>query len=257
MELQMSAELARNYKSKAQQARVVTEAWGRDELFCVNCDSSILAPTPANNKAIDLICPKCNAPFQLKSKSSKIGKTVGDGAYSAMLAAIREDRTPNLLLMRYALPAWRVVDLILIPHFAFPESAIIKRNPLSPTARRAGWIGCNIDLSRITPEARIFVVTASEPVVPAKVRASYERLKPLREIKAQQRGWTLDVLNIVRGLRKAEFTNEEVYAFDRELEKLHPGNRHIRDKIRQQLQVLRDAGLLIHVESGRWRISKI
>ncbi|PYJ57817.1 MAG: hypothetical protein DME22_24330 [Verrucomicrobia bacterium] len=25
-------------------------------------------------------------------------------------------------------------------------------------------------------------------------------------------------------------------------------------KIRQQLQVLRDAGLLIHVESGRWRL---
>jgi type II restriction enzyme len=38
------------------------------------------------------------------------------------------------------------------------------------------------------------------------------------------------------------------------LEQLHPDNRHVRDKIRQQLQVLRDAGLLIHVESGRWRL---
>jgi hypothetical protein len=35
----------------------------------------------------------------------------------------------------------------------------------------------------------------------------------------------------------------EVYAFASELEKLHPGNRHIKDKIRQQLQVLRDAGI--------------
>jgi type II restriction enzyme len=51
-----------------------------------------------------------------------------------------------------------------------------------------------------------------------------------------------------------EFTNEDVYAFARELEKLHPDNRHIRDKIRQQLQVLRDAGLLIHVGSGVWRL---
>ncbi|MGB8367835.1 MAG: hypothetical protein ACLPYZ_03900 [Limisphaerales bacterium] len=35
--------------------------------------------------------------------------------------------------------------------------------------------------------------------------------------------------------------------FTRELEKLHPDNRHVKDKIRQQLQVLRDTGLLLHV----------
>ena len=50
------------------------------------------------------------------------------------------------------------------------------------------------------------------------------------------------------------FTTAEVYAFERELEKLHPDNRHVRDKIRQQLQVLRDLGLLLHVERGIWRL---
>jgi len=250
----MPGDLARRYKSKSQQARVVSEAWGREELFCANCDSASLDGTPANNRAIDFVCPRCSAPFQLKAKSGSVGRTVDDGAYTAMLAAIREDRTPNLLLMRYDFPAWRVVDLVLIPHFAFPESAIIRRKPLSPTARRSGWVGCNIDLTRIAPEARILVVAASEPIAPAHVRAGYERLKPLRRIKATQRGWTLDVLNIVRRLGKPEFTNDDVYFFDRELEQLHPDNRHVRDKVRQQLQVLRDAGLLIHVESGRWRL---
>jgi type II restriction enzyme len=38
------------------------------------------------------------------------------------------------------------------------------------------------------------------------------------------------------------------------LEKLHPDNRHVKDKIRQQLQVLRDAGLLIHLGRGEWRL---
>ena len=57
-----------------------------------------------------------------------------------------------------------------------------------------------------------------------------------------------------RGRGKPEFTNEEVYAFTSELEKLHPDNRHVRDKIRQQLQVLRDAKLLVHVGSGVWRL---
>lgn len=42
--------------------------------------------------------------------------------------------------------------------------------------------------------------------------------------------------------------------FTRELEKLHPDNRHVKDKIRQQLQVLRDAGLLLHIERGLWRL---
>ncbi len=250
----MPAELASGYRSRSQQARVVTEAWGRRELFCANCESRFLEPTPNNSQAVDLVCPRCAALFQLKAKGSRIGRIIDDGAYTAMLAAVREDRTPNLVLMRYDWPAWSVVDLVLIPHFAFPESAIVRRKPLAPTARRAGWVGCNIDLNHIAPEAQIPVVTASKPSPPAQVRARYNRLKPLREIKAIHRGWTLDVLNILRHLGRPEFTNEEVYAFDRALEALHPGNRHIRPKIRQQLQILRDSGLLLHIGNGRWSL---
>jgi hypothetical protein len=142
------------------------------------------------------------------------------------LNAIREDRTPNLLLMRYALATWEVRDLLLIPSFMFSESAVIKRPPLAATARRAGWVGCNIDLHRIAPEARIaIVITRSSPakrdesapsssgesresqsrltsaatiiVPPEEVRAKYKRVKPLENISVTQRGWTLDVLNIV------------------------------------------------------------
>ncbi len=51
-----------------------------------------------------------------------------------------------------------------------------------------------------------------------------------------------------------EFTTADTYAFTRELERLHPDNRHVKDKIRQQLQVLRDTGLLLHVERGVWRL---
>lgn len=254
MHLQMPAHLASPYKNKAQQARVVTEAWGRSQLFCANCDSDSIAATPCNNRAIDFICPKCSAPFQLKAKSGLIGSTVGDGAFSAMLASIREDRTPNLLIMRYQWPDWRIRDLILIPYFAFPESAVVKRNPLAPSARRAGWVGCNIDLRRIAPDARIPVVTNGVPRTAAIVRDNYARLKPLKQIKAPDRGWTLDVLNAIRRLGLKEFSTTDAYACESELGQLHPDNRHLRDKIRQQLQVLRDAGLLIHVQRGRWRI---
>jgi type II restriction enzyme len=50
------------------------------------------------------------------------------------------------------------------------------------------------------------------------------------------------------------FTTADVYAFERELEQLHPDNRNVRPKIRQQLQILRDTGLLIHIDRGEWRL---
>lgn len=108
-----------------------------------------------------------------------------------------------------------------MPHFAFPPSAIIKRKPLSPTARRAGWVGCNFALNRIPVEARIEAVrtverqgrarSPSEPrrdrdiapyqqtiIIPAaEVRAEFKRVKPLKDISVTHRDWTLDVLNVV------------------------------------------------------------
>jgi type II restriction enzyme len=171
-----------------------------------------------------------------------------------MVCAIREDRTPNLLLLRYDQANWCVRDLLLIPHFAFPESAIIERKPLSDTARRAGWVGCNIALDRIAPDARIPIVVAGNSRLAGQVRADYKKLKPLSEIGTSERGWTLDVLNAVRKLGKAEFTTHDAYSLDSELQQLHPGNRHVRPKIRQQLQVLRDAGILLHLGRNHWRL---
>lgn len=127
--------------------------------------------------------------------------------------------------------------------------------------------------------AYLAVVTESSVTSESEVREKFHRIKPLKDISAKERGWTLDVLNLVRrivdsrgrgneskagkseaneGLLTSsptnEFTNEDVYAHARELEQLHPDNRHVKDKIRQQLQVLRDAKLLIHVSSGVWRL---
>ena len=171
-----------------------------------------------------------------------------------MMNAIRHDELPSFYFMQYELATWRVRNLLLVPHFAFPPSAIIKRKPLSRTARRAGWVGCNFALNRIPADARIAVVTESRISPAAEVREKFKRVKPLKDISITQRGWTLDVLNAIRRLGKTEFSTADAYAFTRELEKIHPGNRHVHDKIRQQLQVLRDTGLLLHLGRGEWRL---
>ena len=143
---------------------------------------------------------------------------------------------------------------MLVPYFAFPPSAIVKRPPLAATARRAGWVGCNFDLSRVPADARISVVTEKKIVPATEVRKNFKKVKPLKELSVKERGWTLDVLNSVRSLGKTEFTNTDAYTHAGQLEKLHPDNRHVRDKIRQQLQVLRNTGLLIHVGRSEWRL---
>ncbi|MGA3283539.1 MAG: DpnI domain-containing protein [Verrucomicrobiota bacterium] len=253
MQLALPSELAERYRSGSQRARVVTESWGESNLYCPNCSSPKLARLRNNTKASDYSCPACGFWYQLKGQQSRIGSSIMDGAFEAMMEAIRQDEMPSLYFMQYELATWSVRNLLLVPHFAFPPSAIIKRKPLSPTARRAGWIGCNFNLSRIPIEARIPVVTESRISPATEVREKFKRVKPLGEIKAKERGWTLDVLNAIRRLGKTEFTTADAYAFERELEKLHPDNRHIKDKIRQQLQVLRDRNLLLHVGRNCWR----
>lgn len=250
----MTGELADAYRSGCQKARVVTEAWGEHNLYCPNCSSPKLNRLSHNSKASDFSCPSCKFWYQLKGKQSRIGNSITDGAYQAMVDAIRNDETPNFYFMHYDVATWSIRNLLLVPHFAFPPSAIIKRKPLSETARRAGWIGCNFDLTRIPVEARIPVVKESNVTPANDVREQFKRVKPLKETGVGDRGWMLDILNIVRRLRKTEFTNQDVYAFERELEKLHPDNRHIRDKIRQQLQNLARAGLLIHAGRNDYRI---
>lgn len=255
MDLHLPVANLDRYKSASQRARVGTESWGASNFFCPVCDSRRLDVAPHGTATLDYSCPKCDSPFQLKSQSKPFGAKILDSAYSQMKRAILTDRTPNLYVLHYDLTAWAVRTVILIPHFAFALSAIECRPPLAPTARRAGWVGCNILLDKIPAHARIPVVSEGTPHTPREVRASYNRLRPLETLHVEKRGWTLDVLQVVQSLGKPEFTLPDVYAHTAELAKLHPANRHVRDKIRQQLQLLRDLGLLTFLGSGEYRLT--
>jgi type II restriction enzyme len=243
------------YKSASQRARIGTESWGAANFFCPACNSPRLNVAPRNTVAVDYFCPSCESPFQLKSQSKPLGGRIVDAAYSEMKRAILEDRTPNLFVLHYDLDTWAVRTILLVPHFAFALSAVERRKPLAPTARRAGWVGCNILLDKIPVHARIPIVNEGTPQASQQVRASYNRLRPLEKLQVEKRGWTLDVLQVVQSLGNLEFTLADVYARSAALAKLHPNNAHVRDKIRQQLQVLRDLGLLTFLGSGSYRLS--
>jgi type II restriction enzyme len=256
MQVQMEFDIAECYKSASQRARVVTELWAERNLYCANCDSPSLTRSRPNAQAIDFACPACRTTFQLKSQASALSRRIVDAGYEAMRRAITEDRTPNLIALHYDASSWGVRNLVLVPRFAFSMSVIEKRRPLATTARRAGWIGCNILLCNIPEDARIDLIREGIPASPDLVRSKYSQLTPLTRVDADVRGWTLDVLRVARSLRKSHFSLDELYAYEGELKSLHPTNRNVKPKIRQQLQRLRDLGIIEFGSPGHYQFRK-
>jgi type II restriction enzyme len=253
MNLNLPIEDTQGYKSASQMARVMTEAWTSSNMYCPACVSNYLNRTKDNTKVVDFICDRCDSQFQLKATSKSIGRKIVDAAYDVMIRAIRENRMPHFLLLSYDNFKVTVNDLLLIPGFCFSASAIEARKPLKPTARRAGWIGCNIVLDSVPPEGRIKIVHSGNIVPKESVRKDFRNVEPLADFSYRKRGWTLDVLTVLRSLSKREFTIDEAYSFEEVLSQRHPENRHVKDKIRQQLQILRDLGYLQFVRRGQYR----
>ena len=192
----------------------------------------------------------------MKSKKDSVGQKIVDGAYRTMLERLGSSTNPNFLLLNYASQSMEVLNLVVIPKHFFTPGIIEKRKALAPSARRAGWVGCNIRLHTIPEAGKIYMIRENKVVTRAKVLSEWRRTLFLREEKEMSaKGWLLDVMRCVENLHKPEFTLDDVYKFESMLAGLHPQNSHIRDKIRQQLQLLRDSGYLRFLGAGRYRLT--
>jgi type II restriction enzyme len=174
-----------------------------------------------------------------------------DGAYSAMIAAVQKNLAPNLLILHYS-QNWTVRNLVLVPSVFLTESVVVQRAPLSAAARRSGWIGCNLALKNVPPDGKIHLVQNDAIIPSSNIREIYKKFQKLEAVDWKLRGWTFDVLRVARKLAKTEFSLKEVYKFESELASLHPQNNNIKAKVRQQLQVLRDMGILEFLQPGRY-----
>lgn len=63
----------------------------------------------------------------------------------------------------------------------------------------------------------------------------------------------MDILNCINRIPNSVFSLNEVYKFEDELQIKHPQNNNIRPKIRQQLQFLRDKGILEFLGDGKYK----
>jgi type II restriction enzyme len=246
-------ENASAYVSQSQSARLWSEGWVRDNMFCPACGEEAINKLPNNSPVADFACGGCDEQFELKSQRGAFRKKIVDGAFRTMSERLRSLENPNLLLMRYSREALAVSDLIVVPKHFFTPQIIEARKPLGPNAKRAGWQGCNILLDGIPDAGRIWLVRDSILLKPADVRKGWQRTLFLRDQTLAGRGWLIEVLNCVEAIPTAEFTLQDVYSFEGQLKAIYPGNANVRPKIRQQLQVLRDRGLLEFLGSGRYR----
>ena len=252
MNLHFNKTLGEKYKSKSQKARVMSENWICENMFCPCCGNPHIKDLKNNQPVADMQCYNCGEIFELKSKEGKIGKKINDGAYSTMIERITSITNPDLFIMRYS-SNYVVVDLVLVPKFFFVPQIIEKRNPLALTARRAGWTGCNILYSDIPEQGKISIIENSVVKSSNEVIENYSKIVKLKTENLDSRGWLIDVLNCVNDIKSSVFSLRDMYAYADTLQRQHINNHNIEAKIRQQLQFLRDKGFIEFLGSGQYR----
>ena len=258
MNLALNMSLAQFYKSKTQQNKVITEAWLEDNMYCPICGEAKINRYIANRPVADFYCHNCSSDFELKSKESNhsvFSNIIPDGAYHTMIERITSQQNPNLFVMTHFNHS--VNNLIFIPNFFFVPSTIIKRPSLKEGARRAGWIGCNINLAAIPNEAKIPVITDCSIMPVLSVKRHFNRLLSLQTDKLHSRNWLMDTMMCIEKLNKEYFTLQEIYLFEDLLRTKYPDNHFIKAKLRQQLQILRDKGFIEFTDRGKYRILKL
>jgi len=254
MHLNLYSPLADGYTSNSQKIRVLTEDWVEEYIFCPSCGLAV--NSHENNRPVaDFYCSKCNEDYELKSKKDSMGKKIVDGAYTTMIERLQSNSNPNFFFLNYDKKTYDVKNFVVIPKHFFIPAIIEKRKPLSSTARRAGWVGCNILLSSIPKSGKIFYVKNNDIQSKDKIIEEWSRISFLKDSSnLQAKGWLLDIMKLIDKLEAGIFSLNQLYSFEEYLKTRYPNNNNIRAKIRQQLQILRDKNYLEFSSRGKYKI---
>ena len=253
MNVFLNESLALGYSSNSQKARVLTEGWVSENMYCPICGCNRIEHFPNNQKVADFYCPQCNEQYELKSKNGSIGKKIADGAYDTFIQRIQDSTNPDFLFMSYCISDMSVHHLSFVPKFFFVPEIAEKRKPLGDRARRHGWVGCNILYDQIPIQGRVSIIKDAIVVDQKIVQDNVKRAFDLKVENLDSRGWFFDVLHCINAIKESEFTLSQVYQFEEVLEVKYKNNHNIRPKIRQQLQFLRNRGIIKFLGNGRYR----
>ncbi|MEM0134949.1 MAG: DpnI domain-containing protein [Thermoplasmatales archaeon] len=270
MDLDLSSyfsEVVREYKSPSQIARNVTEKWARDNLYCPKCGSP-LNQYKNNTEVYDFYCdhadqeflimPSPVEDFQLKSTKyfphNNFPRNIVGSGYDAAIRKLNRGEFPSLILLHYERKREEVRDGLLVHRLAIPQSCIKPRKPLTESARRSGWRGYEISMFGIPHIGKIQIIEDARVVPKKTVMTKWRSVENILESTPSERDWITEILIILEKLPFL-FTLQDAYSYETYLRNLHPHNHHIREKIRQQLQFLRDKGYLKFMGNGKYQKS--
>jgi type II restriction enzyme len=253
MNLKFDNKVLEKYTSSSQIARVLTEGWVKRNTYCPSCGHEELDQFSNNSPVADFLCPSCKSEYELKSKKNTFSLRIVDGAYSSMIDRINANNNPHFFFLTYSAQNLEVSNFIVIPKHYFIDDIIEKRKPLSPSARRAGWIGCNILLQNIPSSGKIYLVKDGKFQDKKLVLDTWAQTSFLASQKKESRGWIIEILNVLEKIPQKDFSLGEVYKFESLLRARFPSNNFIKDKIRQQLQVLRDRDIIEFTGRGKYK----
>lgn len=254
MKLNLYSSLADSYNNNSQKIRVLTENWVNEFIYCPNCGSNV-SEYENNRPVADFFCSHCKEDYELKSKKDTIGNKIVDGAYSTMIKRLKSDTNPNFFFLNYEKDSYNILNFIVIPKHFFTPEVIEKRKPLASTAKRAGWVGCNILLNTVPNSGKIFYIKDGKEKSKSEILENWNKTTFLKETSnLKAKGWLLDIIRCIEKINKSDFTLSDIYYFENYLKIKHPDNNNIQAKIRQQLQILRDKQYLKFESRGKYKL---
>lgn len=223
-------------------------------MYCPFCGESHLKSYQNNFPVADFYCNACGENYQLKSKKKSFGRLIVDGEYNKMIEAVMTRKVPNFFFLNYTVNIENIANLMIVPkEFILPDT-IHKRKPLSNTAKRAGWVGCNILLDTIPAQGKIYAIKDKMPIAKSEVRNNVIKVNFIRQEKdLASRGWLNDILWVISNIKTDVFGLKDVYKYVDSLKKKYPHNNNIQAKIRQQLQILRDHRIIEFIDRGVYK----
>ncbi|MFN3640822.1 MAG: DpnI domain-containing protein, partial [Flavobacterium sp.] len=99
MNLKFDLATADGYTSKSQIARVLTEKWVSQNIFCPSCGNEVLDEFANNSPVADFFCNRCKSEYELKSKKDSKSLKIVDGAFSTMIDRINSENNPNFFFL--------------------------------------------------------------------------------------------------------------------------------------------------------------
>lgn len=118
-------------------------------LPCPICNEKAMKKYKINEKSKDVLCEKCMCQIQIKAtknnKNMKSSLKLLGAEYKTTCLSIKENTIHYLIVFYSVIDDTYTIDKIcFIDCIDINESCIIPRKPLSSTAKRTGWQGCNL-----------------------------------------------------------------------------------------------------------------